>query len=197
FIMQCLAHICQNVPVTKLEVATSAFAIVNVFIWILWWNKPLDIQWPILVGLKDVDISNNKPPDDHGPEENLDTPASEHLKNQEVILDLPASEVDTYADPWHRSFLDGIHGATTGYEDTYNLTSYTSVPSFWATATDDDNQSKVLYSFLLEVLVSTIFGGIHCVAWNMDFPSTKEMWMWRSFSLMVATVPVMWCPWCS
>ncbi|KAF7345732.1 hypothetical protein MVEN_01593400 [Mycena venus] len=164
FITQCLARIRQNLPVTKLEVATGAFAVINVFIWILWWNKPLDVQRPILVGSKD--ISNNKPLDNHGPEENLDTPAG--------------------------VFLDGIRGAATGYYDTYNSTSYTytSVPSFWATATDDDNQGKVLYSFLLEVLVGTIFGGIHCAAWNVDFLSTKEMWMWRSFSLTVAAVPV-------
>jgi hypothetical protein len=36
--------------VTQLEVATLAFAVVNVFIWALWWGKPLDVQRPIVVG---------------------------------------------------------------------------------------------------------------------------------------------------
>ncbi|KAJ7104975.1 hypothetical protein C8R44DRAFT_639816, partial [Mycena epipterygia] len=30
----------------------------------------------------------------------------------------------------------------------------------------------------------------YCVAWNADFPSTIEMWMWRSCTLLVAATPV-------
>ncbi|KAF9031507.1 hypothetical protein BDZ89DRAFT_1158847 [Hymenopellis radicata] len=29
------------------------------------------------------------------------------------------------------------------------------------------------------VFVTTIFGGIHCLAWNYPFPTEVEMWMWR------------------
>jgi hypothetical protein len=53
FTIQCLARFQQHLPVTNLEVATLAFAVVNVFIWFLWWNKPLDVQRPILVGPKE------------------------------------------------------------------------------------------------------------------------------------------------
>ncbi|KAJ7127658.1 hypothetical protein C8R44DRAFT_616196, partial [Mycena epipterygia] len=49
FITQCLARLHQHLPVTQLEVATGAFAIVNVFIWSLWWAKPLDVEKPLLV----------------------------------------------------------------------------------------------------------------------------------------------------
>ncbi|KAJ7290508.1 hypothetical protein C8J57DRAFT_994666, partial [Mycena rebaudengoi] len=38
-----LARAVQHLPVTELEVATMAFAVANVFIWILWWGKPLDV----------------------------------------------------------------------------------------------------------------------------------------------------------
>ncbi|KAJ7130481.1 hypothetical protein C8R44DRAFT_613564 [Mycena epipterygia] len=41
----------------------------------------------------------------------------------------------------------------------------------------------------IECLVGTIFGAIHCAAWNADFPSTIEKWMWRACSLIVATIP--------
>ncbi|KAJ7897947.1 hypothetical protein B0H14DRAFT_2224884, partial [Mycena olivaceomarginata] len=46
FTLQCLARVHQTLPVTELEAATLAFAVVNIFIWILWWNKPLDVQRP-------------------------------------------------------------------------------------------------------------------------------------------------------
>ncbi|KAJ6459565.1 hypothetical protein C8R45DRAFT_879709, partial [Mycena sanguinolenta] len=49
FVMQCLARVHQRLIVTELEVATLAFAIVNIFIWLLWWNKPLDVHRPIVV----------------------------------------------------------------------------------------------------------------------------------------------------
>ncbi|KAJ6449555.1 hypothetical protein C8R45DRAFT_777520, partial [Mycena sanguinolenta] len=47
FILQCLTRAHQRLAITQLEVATLAFAIVNLFIWVLWWNKPLDVQRPI------------------------------------------------------------------------------------------------------------------------------------------------------
>ncbi|KAJ7364190.1 hypothetical protein DFH08DRAFT_910459 [Mycena albidolilacea] len=50
FCMQYFARIHQHLAVTQLEVATLAFAVVNVFIWALWWGKPLDVQRPITSG---------------------------------------------------------------------------------------------------------------------------------------------------
>ncbi|KAJ6449591.1 hypothetical protein C8R45DRAFT_884006 [Mycena sanguinolenta] len=50
FILQCLARVHQRLALTQLEVATLAFAVLNVFIWLLWWDKPLDVQRPIVVG---------------------------------------------------------------------------------------------------------------------------------------------------
>ncbi|KAJ7362422.1 hypothetical protein DFH08DRAFT_665224, partial [Mycena albidolilacea] len=47
FITQCIARATQHLPVTELEVATLAFAVVNIFIWLLWWGKPFDVQDPI------------------------------------------------------------------------------------------------------------------------------------------------------
>ncbi|KAJ6584479.1 hypothetical protein B0H19DRAFT_980099 [Mycena capillaripes] len=49
FTAQCLARVHQHLPLTELEVATLAFQFVNIFIWLLWWNKPLDVQRPILL----------------------------------------------------------------------------------------------------------------------------------------------------
>ncbi|KAJ7704555.1 hypothetical protein B0H17DRAFT_921158, partial [Mycena rosella] len=49
FTVQCLARVSQHLPITALEVTTLAFAAVNVFIWLLWWGKPLDVQQSIPV----------------------------------------------------------------------------------------------------------------------------------------------------
>ncbi|KAF7369971.1 hypothetical protein MSAN_00627000 [Mycena sanguinolenta] len=50
FILQTLARTLQRLAITQLEVATLAFAIMNIFIWLFWWNKPLDVQQPFVVG---------------------------------------------------------------------------------------------------------------------------------------------------
>ncbi|KAJ7888370.1 hypothetical protein B0H14DRAFT_2219476, partial [Mycena olivaceomarginata] len=38
--------------------------------------------------------------------------------------------------------------------------------------------------------VGTIFGAIHCAAWNSHFPSTDEKWMWWLGALLVTAVPL-------
>ncbi|KAJ6582254.1 hypothetical protein B0H19DRAFT_984385, partial [Mycena capillaripes] len=50
FTIQCLARVHQHLAVTELEVATLAFAVVNIFISLLWWDKPLDVQRQMVVG---------------------------------------------------------------------------------------------------------------------------------------------------
>ncbi|KAJ7057841.1 hypothetical protein C8F01DRAFT_1256456 [Mycena amicta] len=50
FVVQCIARAAQHLPITELEVATLAFAFINIFTWLLWWHKPLDVQDPIAVG---------------------------------------------------------------------------------------------------------------------------------------------------
>ncbi|KAJ7846828.1 hypothetical protein B0H14DRAFT_3086241 [Mycena olivaceomarginata] len=46
FTTQCLARVQQHLPLTELEVATLVFQFVSIFIWLLWWKKPLDVQQP-------------------------------------------------------------------------------------------------------------------------------------------------------
>jgi hypothetical protein len=47
FMTQTLSRIGRGI--TQLEVATLAFQIVTFFVWLLWWDKPLDVQQPILL----------------------------------------------------------------------------------------------------------------------------------------------------
>jgi hypothetical protein len=172
FTTQCLARVHQDLPVTELEVATLAFTTVNIPVWLLWWDKPLDVQRPIQIGPKeDREMANNEPVDNQG--------AS--------VVPPGETGVNGDAKRWQTGFLGGIAGFLNGYYPNYHPRSYISVPSFWST---NDGNDKTPYSFLIECLVGTIFGVIHCIAWNADFSSTGEMWMWRSCSVLVAVLPV-------
>ncbi|KAJ7831576.1 hypothetical protein B0H13DRAFT_2431531 [Mycena leptocephala] len=155
FTIQCLARVHQQLAVTELEVATLAFAVVNVFIWLLWWNKPLDVQWQIVVG----------------PAKTAD-----------------AQPIAVVRVPLFNRFISAIFG--TADSDGYNLLSSTSVLSFWSLSMDelDDIQGRFT-PLAIETLVGTVFGAIHCAAWNADFPTAVEKWMWRSCSLLIVATP--------
>ncbi|KAJ7119940.1 hypothetical protein C8R43DRAFT_900933, partial [Mycena crocata] len=170
FMAQCLARVHQRLPVSELEVTTLAFAVVNIFIYALWWGKPLDVQRPILVGPPQEELCLVEPePDDNKKSVPLGSSAEKpHVSDPE---------------PWRGSlWVDFVGSIAGGYEDNYNPTSYTSLPSFWATASDDP-RDKSVHAISIECFVGAIFGGIHCAAWNVDFPSTTEMWMWRCTAL--------------
>ncbi|KAJ7752865.1 hypothetical protein B0H16DRAFT_780691 [Mycena metata] len=56
FVTQCFARVSQHLPLTELEVATLAFAVLSVIICLLWLHKPLDVQQPIVVARSEVEI---------------------------------------------------------------------------------------------------------------------------------------------
>ncbi|KAF7370037.1 hypothetical protein MSAN_00633700 [Mycena sanguinolenta] len=151
FTVQCLARVHHHLVVTQLEVATLAFAVVNVFIWLLWWSKPLDVQWPIVVGpLTSPDVQAPIPPQ------------VQPSRSKRIL------------------------SATFGYsEDEYHPLSSVSVPSFWSLS-DDIAQSTAI---IILILVGTLFGAIHCTAWNAIFPTPAEMWIWRTSSLVIVAIP--------
>jgi hypothetical protein len=155
FTTQCLARVHQHLAVTELEVATLAFALVNVFIWLLWWNKPLDVQRQIVVGPA-------KPPD------------------ALPIMVVPIA--------FRNRFLSAIEGHWDISE--YDPLLSTSVPSFWSLLRDEigDIQGYVA-PLAIEALVGAVFGAIHCAAWNADFPTAVEKWIWRSCSSLIVAIP--------
>jgi hypothetical protein len=157
FCVQYFARIHKHLAVTQLEVATLAFAVVNVFIWVLWWGKPLGVQRPIVVGPpkgKEVNVTQSR--------------------------DLPVQI----------KFFGVITGDYEDGENKYDPLLSSSVPSFWTSQSEDN----FYLGFIFECLVGTIFGAIHCAAWNTGFPTAEEMWIWRSCSLSVTVIPILWLP---
>ncbi|KAJ7910795.1 hypothetical protein B0H13DRAFT_2485098, partial [Mycena leptocephala] len=156
FTAQCLARVDQHLAVTELEVATLAFAVVNIFIWLLWWDKPLDVQRQIVVGPTKL-------------------PDALHITPVRV--------------PLGDRFKSAIVGIGDHYE--YDPLSLTSVSSFWSLPWNEVGDIQGYFTPLaIEALVGTVFGAIRCAAWNADFPTTVETWMWRSFSSLIVAIPV-------
>ncbi len=49
FVVQYFSRVTLSLPTTPLETATLAFALLNFCNYILWWHKPLDVQYPLNV----------------------------------------------------------------------------------------------------------------------------------------------------
>ncbi|KAJ7815204.1 hypothetical protein B0H13DRAFT_1664196 [Mycena leptocephala] len=158
-VTQCLVRVYKRLPVTEIEVATLAFAVINVSIWVLWWGKPFNAQRPIVVGpAEEVQEAEPKP---------------QHLALWDRFVGLLIGEYsDSDRNP--RSLTSG---------------SFTAVPLFWSM----DEQGYIGdVALFIKCLVGTVFGAIHYVAWNAYFPSTTEMWMWRSSTLLASAIPWVW-----
>ncbi|KAJ7752857.1 hypothetical protein B0H16DRAFT_1690884 [Mycena metata] len=166
FVTQCLARAFQHLPLTELEVATLAFAVLSVAIRLLWLDKPLDVQQPIVVTRSEVDI-------DPLQEEDI-TP----MNNGSRTL--------------FHSLLDKLGSAMAGDYAHYHPISSTSVPSFYSIEKDVKYTNKLEDLKIAGVFgVGSIFGGIHCAAWNALFPSMAEMWIWRISSVFIAAYPAL------
>ena len=60
------------------------------------------------------------------------------------------------------------------------------IPTFYATSSGEDRDSFAV--FICMPIVGVVFGGIHCVGWFFDFPSSAEAMLWRVSSAVLSVV---------
>ena len=51
FVAQCIARVAQHLDLTLVELLTLSLAVLNGLMYILWWNKSLDVRCPVRVYL--------------------------------------------------------------------------------------------------------------------------------------------------
>jgi hypothetical protein len=96
--------------------------------------------------------------------------------------------------PFVQSFTDGLHWLRSTRSN--NEAPRTLWEWNFATATRVKNdlvwmEGAPPYFFIMVGLSSLVFGGMHCIAWNFDFPTMAEMVCWRVASLISAVLPGM------
>ena len=58
FVAQCISRKAQHLDLTLIELLTLSLAVLNGFMYFLWWHKPLDVRCPVRVYLLPVDGPN-------------------------------------------------------------------------------------------------------------------------------------------
>ena len=62
----------------------------------------------------------------------------------------------------------------------------THVPAFYSPKSESDDYSV----FIIIPVFGSMFGGLHCLAWNFTYPKHVEKIIWRIASLTIALTPV-------
>ncbi|KAJ7727069.1 hypothetical protein B0H16DRAFT_1429165 [Mycena metata] len=238
FVTQCLARVSQHLPLTELEVATLAFAVLSVAIRLLWLHKPLDVQQPIVVSRSEVDIDPLQEEDitpmnngfsekingvifgdyaEYSPLSSTSVPSFYSIdigtKNTHLWVIFAGGHPNLLARAPTEASCDctinscrtlfniiwgclatifactWVAGISGDYEE-YSPLSSTSVPSFYSIEIGTED-TYALVNLAGVFGVGSIFGSIHCAAWNALFPSMAEMWIWRISSVFIAAYPVL------
>ncbi|KAJ7733940.1 hypothetical protein B0H16DRAFT_1327810 [Mycena metata] len=192
FVTQCMARVLHRLPLTELEVATLAFATLSTVIRLLWWHKPQNAQRPIILPGKDPLEARNR--------------GATRTRNESTILQRLAAIFGTSAqrpitvpdsaledgngEAGESIMLQHLADAIFGTYAEYSPVSSTSVPTFYSIAPPSNAPYQVA-SRAGVFWPATIFGGIHCVAWHVLFPSTLEMWAWRLCSVFTTACLVL------
>ena len=85
----------------------------------------------------------------------------------------------------------GVHafrfGSRGGYDDDVIEKGAKGVPTFHVGTLTN---GEVMVAMFTAMLISTVFGGLHCVAWSFEFPSYIERLLWRIASIVITSAPL-------
>ncbi|KAI9509150.1 hypothetical protein F5148DRAFT_978758 [Russula earlei] len=192
FVTQCIARGVQGLPVTELELITVAFATLNFVMYLLWWDKPLNVQCGVRVYKK----RNTEQPMDDG-DIAVSNPVGFWGALRDALSDLRAAivrgpltgELDNM--PWLiRVLLWPIWKPmyiVVGEEEKFRMRVNTFYPGEWVTG-------KFPFIMFTVVTVTLVFGGIHCIGWSFTFPSSAEKTLWRVASVTITVFPLLFMP---
>ncbi|KAG2360336.1 hypothetical protein BDR07DRAFT_1610879 [Suillus spraguei] len=161
FVMQFITRVIYRLEITQLEVGTLAFAVLNFLTYAVWWNKPLNVQCPHPVYWKSTESR---------PENHIHVRENDQVTGCEML------------------FL-AVFGPTLeliGASDLHSSRKLR-VPTFVGSIELEDIDASVL--MLAGVLMATIFGGIHCMAWFFAFGTHQEQVLWRISAVAITCTP--------
>jgi hypothetical protein len=200
FLLQCVARGAQHLSITELELATAGFALLNVITYALWWDKPLNVQCAVRVQKKHVCLQRNGGQVASGEEE---TGRGDSQQRGEATAEgvRERTTFTTRVQDWWRNFWhwwswsNAWEEAETIFEMIFGP--FSSMiwkdeddDTFFVGKNEDDNQQSK--AFLGALVVSMVFGGIHCIGWaeSFSFPSHMEQLLWKMSSSTIVGIPL-------
>jgi len=169
FVLQCIGRYHQGLPLTQMELATVAFAALNIMTYAFWWKKPLNVERPFRVQW------NEKY---EGSESGGSGDKFGMWTVLRRVLIFPFMPFERMARGDDRIELGAKR-----------------VPTFYPRRPEKLHWKGALAG----IVVATIFGGIHCVAWDYQFPAANdasnsvELFFWRVGCVIITAFPLFIC----
>ncbi len=184
-VVQCIARLAYQLPITLLEVTTLGHVLCALFIYWFWWNKPLDIGEPVVISHPHIrqmaafmveDLREFYPPD----------PKSIPRQDPHGDSTRMRKEMAKEASSIFGVTLDLIHR---GY-DKINLRSLNwprdPSPTFMSVITRSPKYEEApplsrgeTIAWFAFTMASGCYGGLHLAAWFSSFPTPIETLLWR------------------
>ena len=154
-----------NLPVTHLKIVTLVYVAMNFMIYIFWWNKPLNVHWPVRVFQKSL---------------------AREVQPQDAEQILEAWQLTWKA--IHKGLETTVKFITGYQDDDVNLSHEDRVPRFCANSTGSFGCIEEITGSVM-LLVGVCFGAIHCITWGFSFPTHMGLMMWQISSVAITAMP--------
>lgn len=183
-VIQCIARAVDGLPITQLELATIAFVVCGILMYLLWWDKPFGIE------RRQTFVA---------------TVDDERLASREVTAS--DMELKFHAGPPNSLYSSLSLTATTEHENVRSIREtrvHESSPMDLMLLLHYKNVTKAIYTATRRLLGSstelvypipiagatiafyvsgTLFSSFHLLAWDWDFPTPSARIAWRTFAL--------------
>ncbi|KAG2051829.1 hypothetical protein BDR06DRAFT_1010126 [Suillus hirtellus] len=159
FVMQLVTCVIYHLKITQLEVGTLTFAVLNFLTYAVWWNKPLNWQCPHPVYWK---LTESMPEHYIGAAEEEEFTGLQRMWSTFIF---PIVELMGDATP-RKLRVQTFHCGSIKLEDL-----------------------DVTILAAAGLLMATIFGSVHCMAWFFAFPTYYEQVLWHTSAIAITSTP--------
>ncbi|KIJ14008.1 hypothetical protein PAXINDRAFT_100363 [Paxillus involutus ATCC 200175] len=164
FILQVIARATNHLAITLVEIDTLALAALSLLLFFFWWNKPWAAECPHIFYTKPSESNSEFVTNPtHCEDSHVDNP---HERSVTDHGDTRTPLIEDHTLSVHRRKCDWIDEITTGG------------------LSGGDHKT-----LLVLLIVWMIFGALHMIAWDFQFPSHAEKIMWRLASLTLVGAP--------
>jgi len=168
-IVQLIARKVGGLPSTQLEITALAFAASSTITYLFYWNRPQGIETIQKIKLKDIA-----------------QPSFQELKEiRQDIMDRLADDGPRYL--WYSPRSAPEFDPALGPAPIPNDCSYYNRGFKWRWVYGGNDE--VFYVAIGALVGGSVFGGLHCLAWNFEFPTPAELLVWRICSVAITCLP--------
>ncbi|KAJ5930340.1 hypothetical protein N7466_005833 [Penicillium verhagenii] len=202
FSVQCILRVSYSLPLSQLESMTLGYIPLFIVTYFFWWNKPKDIRSPSFVELPGMSqeqfevfesMAVSDKFDNEGSKDQISywnvcylTPRVFEKEEEERVRRLAESNV---VKKFARSRAQNCPTAEQPYttiideRELHEVESQVTIPKDAVIAHWDPDlyRSKI---WPLACLFGISFGALHLACWNTVFPTTVELWLWRTSAFL-------------